>query len=201
MIATIIEVTQKSHLNYGKFMVARYDKEEWSYRARIMDGQPGGKGRSVSLLASIGSHPDDVWVLDLQTNEGASFRPGGLAAADLDKHRVWVCPMFEPFLAWLYQQDLTDLNTLPAVVELPNQDAPAGWTGYRRRGVAVEERTDGKVKLAAPCIPLLDNLIWPSTLMLIALIVGLTFAYWVKHRYVDQPEDANHDEDHKAIGR
>jgi hypothetical protein len=43
-----------------------------------------------------------------------------------------VCPLFEPFLEWLYEQDLTDLSTLPRRVELP--DAEFSFTGYRRPG-------------------------------------------------------------------
>lgn len=62
----------------------------------------------------------------------------GYAAADLDRHRVWVCPMFEPFLGWLYGHFNADTeqwyDTLPAVVELP--DAPAALQGYRREGRA-----------------------------------------------------------------
>jgi hypothetical protein len=75
---------------------------------------------------------EHIWVLDLQTGEGATFRHGGMASADLNKHRIWVCPMFEPFLAWLYQQDLHELDALPAVINLP--DAPAAFHGYRRAG-------------------------------------------------------------------
>lgn len=73
-------------------------------------------------------------MLDLETGEGALFLPGGYASADLDKHKVWVCPLFEPFLAWLYKQDLQDLSKLPDLVDLP--DAPFQWSGYRRSGVA-----------------------------------------------------------------
>jgi hypothetical protein len=39
--------------------------------------------------------------------------------------------MFEPFLTWLYAQDLSDLQALPDYVELP--DAPFALAGYRRR--------------------------------------------------------------------
>ena len=62
------------------------------------------------------------------------FRPGGMPKADLDQHRVWVCPMFEPFLAWLYEfADASDwFDRLPELVELPN--APASMQGYRREG-------------------------------------------------------------------
>jgi hypothetical protein len=71
-------------------------------------------------------------VLDLETGEGAYFLPGGNARADLREHRVLVCPMFEPFLEWLYAQDVNDITTLPVVLDLP--DAPFALYGYRRPG-------------------------------------------------------------------
>lgn len=109
--------------NWGKFMVMRHDAAEWAYRS-AMDDRP--------LLRNIGTNPNMIWVLDLQTLEGVSVRPGGSASADLNKHKVWVCPLFEPFLIWLYDQDLSDLQALPALVELP--DAEAAMHGYRRSG-------------------------------------------------------------------
>lgn len=86
------------------------------------------------LLAQLGWGPEHLWVLDLQTGEGAYFRPGGYAKADLDRHKIWVCPMFEPFLTWLYKQDLSDLDALPAGVELTEDEAPSAMHGYRRGG-------------------------------------------------------------------
>lgn len=58
---------------------------------------------------------------------------------DLDKHRVWVCPLYEPFLNWLYAQDLADLDKLPDLVDIP--DAEFQMHGYRRPGPAGEERS------------------------------------------------------------
>lgn len=112
--------------NWGKFAVGRFDVDETMRRSHIdPDGAP--------LLRQIGWHSNDVvWVFDLQTREGAAFDPGGYAKADLAKHRVWVCPLFEPFLAWLYEQDLSDLDALPGHVDLPN--APFAFYGYRRDG-------------------------------------------------------------------
>jgi hypothetical protein len=43
--------------------------------------------------------------------------------------------MFEPFLEWLYAQDLSDLGALPRLVELP--DAEFSFSGYRRSGPAL----------------------------------------------------------------
>lgn len=124
MLSRIIEVTNGP--NWGKFMVARFDADEWRRRCALGDAFEG------ALLRELGWSQDHVWVLDLQTGEGALFRPGGLARADLNKHRIWVCPMFEPFLVWLYQQNLLDLSALPALVELP--EAEFALHGYRRPG-------------------------------------------------------------------
>lgn len=127
MITKIIEATN-NRLNWGKFMVCRYDGEEWSRKVKV-DGHPYPNDL---LFRSIGTDPRCVWVLDLQTGEGALFKPGGNPTADLDKHRVWVCPMFEPFLNWLYGQNLNDLSKLPDAIDIP--DAEFRLHGYRRPG-------------------------------------------------------------------
>lgn len=114
--------------NWGKFMVAEFDEDEWE-RSPAASGTRGG-----SLLSQVGWTPRHLLVLDLQTGEGAVFMPGGLPSADLDKHRVWVCPMFEPFLNWLYKQDLSDLDALPSVIRFKAADAPPAMSGYRRKG-------------------------------------------------------------------
>jgi hypothetical protein len=129
----MIEATQDAAagFNHGKFMLGRFDEEEWAQVSRI-DTRMLGFRPPPLLSGSCGWTPDHLLVMDLQTGEGAIFRPGGMAVADLEKHRVWVCPMFEPFLEWLYRQDLGDLDGLPYLVELP--DAPAAMAGYRRPG-------------------------------------------------------------------
>ena len=114
-------------------MVAQFDEEEWGRRSEV-DHRYDGATRS--LIIRTGWSSDHALVLDLQTGEGAMFLLGGMPKADLDKHKVWVCPMFEPFLAWLYKwpahsADPVDwMADLPALVELP--DAPASMQGYRR---------------------------------------------------------------------
>jgi hypothetical protein len=125
MKTKIIEATQnlENGFNWGKFLIGRLD-EEWRHRSIV------GSDSDRALLAQCGWGSDHLWVLDLQTGEGAYFLPGGYAVADLNKHAIWVCPMFEPFLTWLYAQDVTDLDALPAVVELPN--VPGAFAGYRR---------------------------------------------------------------------
>jgi hypothetical protein len=124
MIAKLIEATNGPQ-NWGKFCVMRFDAE-FSHESRV--------DPRVLLLRSRGWGCEHVIVFDLETREGAAFRPGGLPSADLNKHKIWVCPLFEPFLAWLYQQDLADLTKLPDHVDLP--DAEFQWQGYRREGKA-----------------------------------------------------------------
>lgn len=124
-----IEVTQAGmNFNYGKFMVAEFDDAEWQ-RPSHLPGFEGG-----SLLAARGWTDRHFLVVDLQTGEGAIFNRPGLAVADLEKHRVWVCPMFEPFLIWLYAQEWNDLSELPHFVALDTTDAAIA--GYRRGGGA-----------------------------------------------------------------
>lgn len=123
MQTKMIEAT--NGFNWGKFMVGRFTEQEWAYRSSI--------GVGKSLLTEVGWTPDVILVCDLQTGEGAILRPRGLASADLIKHRIWVCPMFEPFLEWLYEQDLTNLDDLLASVDL--KGAKSAVYGYRRPGV------------------------------------------------------------------
>lgn len=109
--------------NWGKFMITRFDSE-WSERSAVEPSQP--------LIAGRGWSREHIFITDLQTGEGAMFRPGGYARHDLGKHQIWVCPLFEPFLEWLYKQDLSDLDALPAHVDLP--EAEFMMSGYRRAG-------------------------------------------------------------------
>jgi hypothetical protein len=136
MKTRIIEVTNNDQ-NWGKFMVMKPDTE-WGRRSKI------DPDLQMSLLRYCGWGPEHVWVLDLQTGEGACFAPHGMASADLNKHKVWVCPMFEPFLAWLYQQDLSDLDALPELLNLP--DAPFAMSGYRRNMSGYRRKGPGHAK-------------------------------------------------------
>lgn len=129
----IIEVTNQ--FNWGKFMLMRYDRE-WQYPSHIDMGRP--------MLHGIGTGHNALWVLDLQTGEGAMFYPGGIASIDLNrKHRIWCCPMYEPFLTWLYKQDLSDITKLPKIVELSQEETAehTGMQGHRRQGDQCGEGT------------------------------------------------------------
>lgn len=125
MQTKFIEATDKTESNWGKFAVSRFSPEEWARPSEIA-GQ--------SLLAHCGWSDRHVLVSDLQTGESAVFLPHGNAKADLDSHAIWVCPLFEPFLTWLYQQNLSDLTILPGMVNLG--DVPTSLSGYRRAGKA-----------------------------------------------------------------
>lgn len=124
MITKFIEATNEEK-NWGKFMVARFTREEWSQTSVVNGG---------SVIAGRGWSPDHILVFDLQTGEGALFRQGGLAKADLSKHKIWVCPLFESFLTWLYKQDVSDLEKLPSLVNFSLEEAPFEMAGYRRSG-------------------------------------------------------------------
>ena len=123
-----IEITN-GPANWGKFGLGTFTAEEWQQRA-VIDGRP--------LIAGRGWTLGHVWVLDLQTGEGAMFLPGGSAKHDLEKHAIWVCPMYQPMLEWLYERvrGVKDLAAaivaLPDLVDLPN--APFAMSGYRRPG-------------------------------------------------------------------
>jgi len=121
MISKIVECC--NGFNWGKFQLIRYEEADWNYQSEVA---------KKSLLRECGWDKNHLWVLDLQTGEGAFFRPGGYAVSDLEKHKIWVCLLYSPFLEWLYKQDLSDITKLPSIVKLP--DAPSGLWGYRREG-------------------------------------------------------------------
>jgi hypothetical protein len=111
--------------NHGKFLVGKFDDGEWA-RVSAVDDRPLLRGRGWASY--------HIFVMDLQTGEGAMFRPAGYAKADLNKHKIWVCPLFEHFLEWLYKQDLADLAALPKLVTFKVGEIPFDLYGYRRPG-------------------------------------------------------------------
>lgn len=122
MKTKIIEATSPAG-NFGKFLLGQLEPRELRRPFYTLGGQ-----EYVSRVWGAGH----IFVLDLATGEGAMFLHGGLASADLDKHRVWVCPLFEPFLEWLYTKDISaGIEALPELVSLV---APLALAGYRRPG-------------------------------------------------------------------
>ena len=138
MKTKFIEAT--SNFNWGKFMVARFTDEEWAQKSAHPDS-PG------PLLRQLGWGRNQTVVFDLQACEGAMFCPPGAPVHDLEKHKIWVCPMFPCFLEWLYKQDLTDLDALPSIITIPQEIAQRyeAFRGYRRPGPP-EKKTRRKSK-------------------------------------------------------
>lgn len=138
MISKIIEATNTNKFNFGKFNVSVYDAEERSRASIINEG--------FNLLRSIGKHPDDVMVADLQTSEALTFpayfrnyrggdpeRLAGEVHYYMGKHKIWVCPLYEPFVCWLFEQDLEDIRKLPPMVDTLPEEVSSLF-GYRRQG-------------------------------------------------------------------
>jgi hypothetical protein len=127
MKTKIIEVTQGSEFNWGKFLVGEFE-EEWQ-RGTELPGVP----QVGSLLLARGWTQRHILVLDLETGEGAIFfKFSTSASADLHKHRIWVCPMYEPFLEWLLAQKFQSIDDLPEFVKLDTEYSE--MAGYRREG-------------------------------------------------------------------
>lgn len=113
MLTHMMEAT--NGFNWGKFLIGRFD-HEWQCPSLItIPSVP-------SLLRQRGWTKNHLLVLDLETGEGAILLPGGSASADLNKHQIWVCPLYPAFLEWLYLQDLTELKALPRLIELHNAE-------------------------------------------------------------------------------
>lgn len=129
----IIEATN-GEMNWGKFLIGVFD-EEWSRRPMTP-----GCDQGLPLLEARRWTRSDVWVCDLETREGAVFQPHPERdpAEALAKHQIWVCPLFEPFMRWLYSVPLPDIVALklPNWIDLP--DAVFAFKGYRRPGQAAE---------------------------------------------------------------
>lgn len=107
--------------NWGKFAVCRFTDDEWKVLSQV-DGRP--------LLAGRGWSREHTLIVDLQTGEGAFF-PEWVHKSDLDKHAIWVCPMFEHALLKILAGDHDPMKTEP-LIDFP--DAPFEYAGYRRGG-------------------------------------------------------------------
>jgi hypothetical protein len=106
---------------YGKWLVGQLDEHERSRKTSL----PGYEGNaSIWTFAGarrFGADPGAVFVLDLQTGQGAVFNPTTSSSPDydLDQANIWVCPLFRDFFRWLYTQDLADVTQLPNFIDLP----------------------------------------------------------------------------------
>lgn len=118
-------------VNWGKFIVGVLDTE-WSWSS---SAEPDAARRLLHTQGWSGRH---IWVLDIATGEGALFHHGGYARGDLNRHRIHVCLLFEAFLTWLYEQDISDIESLPRLIRVP--DVEPGMHGYRRPGPSEGEQ-------------------------------------------------------------
>lgn len=141
MKTAIVEVSNGGK-NWGKFLVGAFDSE-WNRCSALKVSEELSWVNRLPLLSQRGHGTDAHLVLDLETCEGAIFRlpSGGIAEFDLEKHAVWVCPMFEPFLKWLYA-NFTTLEALPEFVDLPG--AGFAMQGHRRAGAKHTKRKSSK---------------------------------------------------------
>lgn len=135
MHTKLIEVTNGESANWGKFLIGQFSDMEWVQRSALPMPTAREGEWPPSIISSQGWTERHVLVLDLATGEGALFAPWGLATADLNqKHQIWVCPMFEPFLTWLYaftRERTGWFEDLPKHIDLP--DAPFAMSGHRRQ--------------------------------------------------------------------
>ena len=141
MKTKLIEATNDQ--NHGKFLLGRFNDEEWARRSRVDEeyaAKTGEPDLGISLLGRCGWQRNGyLLVTDLQTGEGAIFRLSGHPKYDLEKHRIWVCPMYEFFLEWLFEEYKKDPKKvmgldLPEVVQLDTKHFEL--YGHRRPGPA-----------------------------------------------------------------
>jgi hypothetical protein len=118
-----------NNANWGKFMVCQYEPQERGYISPIAEDN--------LLRNCAATREEGVWVMDLATGEGAFFNPSrGNAKYHLnEKHKILVCILYEAFLIWLYEQDLTDIDLLPAVIDV---NVPFAFFVNRRLGKDIE---------------------------------------------------------------
>lgn len=113
--------------NWGKFMLGQFEPDEIAAQSALPP-DPEGWFKPGSMIQGRGWAPGKHWfVMDLQTGEGAYFALGGHADYDLsEKHNIWVCPLFRPFLNWLYERfregaDLWELDRVVRIEGVPLQ--------------------------------------------------------------------------------
>jgi hypothetical protein len=97
MLSKIIEVSDQA--NWGKMLVQEFDEAELARKSSVGDGETvlGATAARRSTFAT-GDPRDLRLVIDLQTHEGALFDLTTCAPErDLDRHQIWVCPLFLPF--------------------------------------------------------------------------------------------------------
>ena len=112
MKTRIIEATS-DQIFWSTFLVGVFDMER-RYKSCV-DGS--------MVLRSYS--PRDIFILDIQTREGAVFAPHGLADVDIERTAIYTGPLFKAFLHWIRAQfrEGLSLNDLPKHVEVPLTEA------------------------------------------------------------------------------
>jgi hypothetical protein len=120
MNTRLVEVTDGAF--YGKFLVAQFDEAEWRHEAEVFK-ESIHRPVPYALLDVCGWSRDHLLVLDLETGNGTIFRPGGHLAHDMEKRQMgYVCPLYRPFLGWLYEHAARTggiaLDDIPAILHM-----------------------------------------------------------------------------------
>lgn len=130
MKTTIIEAEHKGRGLWGKFLVGVFD-EEWHRRSEL----PDNEAHQAPLLSLLGWAPKHFLVVDLSVGHGAIFSHGGSARHDVTDKQIYFCPLFADFMTWLYQQDLSDLASLPTRLDLARYQ---GWAYLQEAATPAE---------------------------------------------------------------
>ena len=115
VITHLIEASDNAA--YGKFLIARLDDE-----LHASSALPGYEGSPLLRLGGLRRfNENSTLIVDLQTGNAAVFfiSNGGSWEADLNRTGpIHVCPMFRPFLKWLYEQKVP-VHPPAAIQDLP----------------------------------------------------------------------------------
>lgn len=126
MDAQFAEVTDG--IAYGKFMVARLDTAELNAPSAMPEAPPGTRLLTYSGRRRMNDHT--TLVIDLQRGTAAAWPlngPVSNARHYLTEHlrglERLVCPMYIPFVGWLYEQDQWgmgegSINTIPRYIDM-----------------------------------------------------------------------------------
>ena len=132
MEQVFVEVSDEA--NWAKILLMKFGSEDLLVRSKV-SGDFLLKSVDNNRRVKTGTNAEKVFVLDLQTEEGAFFFPRkeGNAKDDLESHEIWVCPLYLPFLIWLYANMPKELKEIPKLVEFP-KSTHVHYQGWRRPG-------------------------------------------------------------------
>lgn len=129
MKTKIVEATTGPQGNWGKFLIGQFDQDEIDTVSAIAP-----EYGSVLKQRGWWDPAQYFLMLDIETGEGSVFATWGDARADLHKHRIWVCPLFQPTLARIRAMAPFAVADLPSLLELSFDEAPFAMAVPRRAG-------------------------------------------------------------------